>query len=158
MATMMRQPLTVQEFVRGYEIDVPVYCVPRAFAPMAVGVSVSGARMLGDDFLDYDMLDSRSYAFFPFSEVSLAASMTACRVAERAAEILGIRGYGRIDFRVDEAGIAYLIDMQTMPDIFDQSSVYYALASSLVQPNEVYPALIAINCKQLGLFNVDSKE
>jgi len=153
MAATMRQPLTVQEFVPGYEIDVPVYCVPRAFAPMAVGVSVSGKRMLGNDFLDYDMLDSRSYAFFPFSEISPVVSEAACKAAERAAEILGVRGYGRIDFRVDESGTAYLIDMQTMPDIFSQSSVYYSLASTMVNPSEVYPALIAINCRQLGIFS-----
>jgi D-alanine-D-alanine ligase len=151
-AEILRQPLTIQEFIPGYEIDVPVYFIPEAFAPMAVGIAVGGIRKLGDDFLDYGTLDSRSYDFFPFSEVSASINDAVCRSAERAARILGIKGYGRIDFRVNESGSFYLIDMQTMPDIYSQSSVHYALTSLIVEPADVYSALIAINCKQLKIF------
>lgn len=151
-ANLMRQPLTVQEFVHGYDVDVPVYCVPDAFAPMAVGVSVGGRRNLGDNFLDYDTLSSRSYDFFAFSEINPSAAEAMCRAAEQAARVLGIRGYGRIDFRMAESGEFFLIDMQTMPDIHGQSSVHYTLASAMVLPKDVYPALLAINCRTLSLF------
>lgn len=151
-ARLMRQPLTVQEFIRGYEVDVPVYFVPDAFAPMAVGVSVGGARNLGDDFLDYDALNERSYDFFDLAEVNPSAAIGMCRAAEHAAQVLGIKGYGRIDFRMAESGEFFLIDMQTMPDIHAQSSVRYALASAMVAPDDVYPSLIAINCRLLALF------
>ncbi|MDP1633850.1 MAG: hypothetical protein Q8L69_04110 [Gallionellaceae bacterium] len=151
-AKLMRQPLTVQEFVHGYDVDVPVYCVPNAFAPLAVGVSIGGRRNLGDDFLDYDTLANRSYDFFAFSEISPSAADDMCRAAERAAQVLGIRGYGRIDFRMSESGEFFLIDMQTMPDIHGQSSLHYTLASAMVSAKEVYPALVAINCRTLSLF------
>jgi D-alanine-D-alanine ligase len=151
-AQLMRQPLTVQEFVYGYDIDVPVYFVPRSFAPMAVGVSVGGRRNLGADFLDFDTLANRSYDFFPFSEIDASAADAMCRTAERAAQILGLRGYGRIDFRINDSGQFYLIDMQTMPDIHSQSSVQYALTSAMVSAKQFYPALLAINCRSLSLF------
>jgi D-alanine-D-alanine ligase len=151
-AHLMRQPLTVQEFIQGYDIDVPVYFVPNAYAPMAVGVSVNGTRNLCDDFLDYDTLSERSYDFFVFSEVNPSAADNMCRVAERAARILGIKGYGRIDFRVTESGEFYLIDMQTMPDIHAQSSVHYALGQTMVASKDIYPSLVAINCRQQILF------
>jgi len=151
-ARLMRQPLTVQEFIQGYDVDVPVYYVPDAFAPMAAGVSVGGRRNLGDDFLDYDTLTNRSYDFFDFSEISPSAADAMCRAAERAARVLGIRGYGRIDFRIAESGEFFLIDMQTMPDIHGQSSVQFVFASAMASAQDVYPALLAINCRALSLF------
>lgn len=151
-AKLMRQPLTVQEFIQGYEVDVPVYCAPDVFAPMAAGISVGGHRNLGNDFLDYDTLANRSYNFFDFSEINSSAADAMCRTAERAALILGIRGYGRIDFRIAESGEFFLIDMQTMPDIHDQSSVQFVFASTMTQEQDIYPALLAINCRALSLF------
>ncbi len=151
-AQLMRQPLTVQEFVRGYEIDVPVYFLPNAFAPMAVGISVGGTQNLGDDFLNYDTLNDRSYDFFALADLNRLAANEICRTAERAARILGIKGYGRIDFRMSDSGAFYLIDMQTMPDIHAQSSVQYALASTMIAAEDVYTSLIAINCRQMAFF------
>jgi D-alanine-D-alanine ligase len=151
-AKVMRQPLTVQEFVHGYDIDVPVYFVPDAFAPVAVGISVGDRRNLGDDFLDYDTLTQRNYGFFPFADVDPSAADAMCRAAERAARVLGIRGYGRIDFRITESGEFYVIDMQSMPDIHGQSSLHYALASGWIPAKDVYAALLAINCHALSIF------
>jgi D-alanine-D-alanine ligase len=151
-ATLMRQPLTVQEFIQGYDIDVPVFLTPNAFAPMAVGVSVGGKRNLGEDFLDFDTLSKRSYDFFDGTEVTDLPAEAMCRAAEKAARVLGIEGYGRIDFRATASGEYFLIDMQTMPDIHEQSSIHFALKSKLVQVQDIYPALMAINCRHLQLF------
>jgi len=151
-ATLLRQPLTVQEFVDGYDIDVPVFMVPKAVAPMAVGVSVGGKRDLAGDFLDFDTLNARSYNFFDGAEVSALPVDEMCQAAEKAARVLGIKGYGRIDFRCTAAGNFSLIDMQTMPDIHEQSSVHFVLKSRLVHAMDAYAALIAINCRHLRLF------
>jgi len=149
---LLRQPLTVQEFIHGYDVDVPVYFAPDAFAPMAVGVSVDGKKNLGDAFLSYSELNDRNYDFFPLSEVSISAAELMCRAAEKSARVLGIKGYGRIDFRMTESGAFFVIDMQTMPDIYTQSSLHYVLASQIVSKNDVYASLIAINCRRLALF------
>lgn len=151
-AMLMRQPLTVQEFIHGYDIDVPVFLVPSPFAPIAVGVSVGGRRNLGEDFLDFDALGKRSYEFFDGAEVAELPTDNICRSAEKAASILGIKGYGRIDFRATKSGKFYLIDMQTMPDIHEHSSIHFAMKSKLMHANDIYPALMAINCRQLQLF------
>lgn len=151
-AALMRQPLTVQEFIQGYEIDVPVFLAPSPAAPMAVGVSVGGKRDLADDFLDFETLSQRSYDFFDAGEVAGLPADAMCRAAETAASVLGIEGYGRIDFRATEFGAFYLIDMQTMPDIHAQSSVHFAMKSGLVDMADIYPALVAINCRHLQLF------
>jgi D-alanine-D-alanine ligase-like ATP-grasp enzyme len=119
---------------------------------MAVGVSVGGKRDLEDDFLDFDTLSQRSYDFFDAAEVPALPADAMCRAAEKAARILGIQGYGRIDFRATEAGEFYLIDMQTMPDIHEQSSIHFAMRSTLVRLEDVYAALIAVNCRRLQLF------
>lgn len=151
-ARLMRQPLTVQEFIHGYDIDVPVFLAPNAFAPMAVGVSMGGRRNLGEDFLDFDTLSERSYDFFDGIEVTGLPVNAMCRAAEKAARVLGIKGYGRIDFRATQSGEYYLIDMQTMPDIHEQSSIHFAMESKLVHATDIYPALIALNCRHLQLF------
>lgn len=150
-ATLMRQPLTIQEFIHGYDIDVPVFFTPSAFAPMAVGVSMGGKRNLGEDFLSFDTLSERNYDFFDATEVKGLPSDAMCRDAEKAAVVLGIKGYGRIDFRATESGEYHLIDMQTMPDIHEQSSINFVMRSKLVRAEEIYPSLIALNCWHLQL-------
>jgi D-alanine-D-alanine ligase len=152
-ARTMRQPMTVQEFVSGYEIDVPVFFTPEAFAPKVLGVSVAGMDHLGDDILDYEKLSNHEYDFFDFSQINPTASIDIALTAERAANILGIQGYGRIDFRCTEAGQFFVIDMQTMPDIHSQSSTHKVISELIESDNSVYEALIATNCSLLRIFN-----
>ena len=149
-ARVLRQPMTIQQFIDGYEIEVPVLSAPDAYAPAAIGVSVSGDRVLGQNFLDYDCLDDRRYGFFDFAEEDPKLADELCRVAEGAAKVLGIAGVGRIDFRATERGHHYITDMQTMPDIYRQSSVYLAM-TRVVSDGEPYVTLVALNCARLGL-------
>jgi len=146
----LRQPLTVQEFIEGYEIEVPVFSAPDAYAPGAVGVSIRGTRRLGDNFLDYHCLDDRAYDFFDFVEENKELSTKLRSVTEKAATVLGIAGVGRIDYRAIPAGSFYITDMQTMPDIYVQSSVQFVLTRYIIN-HDPYAALVALNCQRLGL-------
>jgi D-alanine-D-alanine ligase len=149
-ARVLRQPLTVQTFIDGYEIEVPVLSAPAPYAPIAIGVSINGDRKLGEGFLDYECLDNRAYEFFDFAEENRKLANELCRVAEGAAAVLGIAGVGRIDFRATQKGEYYITDMQTMPDIYKQSSVHMAL-TRLVVDGEQFTSLVAINCARLAL-------
>ena len=147
---ILRQPLTVQEFIDGYEIEVPVFSAPEAYAPGAIGISIGGLRQLGENFLDYNCLDDRVYDFFDFAKENENLSATLRSVTEQAATVLGIAGVGRIDFRVRPSGEFYITDMQTMPDIYRHSSVHMVLTRYIVDQGP-YAALIALNCRRLGL-------
>jgi D-alanine-D-alanine ligase len=149
-ARILRQPLTVQEFIDGYEVEVPIISAPDPYAPSAIGVSINGIHELGSGFLDYNCLDERAYGFYYFDQEKQDLATQLCRVAEDAATVLGIAGVGRIDFRATRRGSYYVTDMQTMPDIYKQSSVYVAMNRSMVD-GDPYTSLVAINCARLGL-------
>ena len=87
----------------------------------------------------------------PLIQDSIEATTILTQGAEKAARVLGIKGYGRIDFRATESGEYYLIDMQTMPDIHEQSSINFVMRSKLARTEEIYPSLIALNCWHLQL-------
>ena len=67
-AREFRQPITVQSFVAGWEVEVPVIHLDRPFAPLAVGLSKNGNNLLGNDFLTYDDVYVDNYNFWKFDQ------------------------------------------------------------------------------------------
>jgi D-alanine-D-alanine ligase len=147
----LRQPLIVQEFISGFEVDVPLFSAPMPYAPAAIGVSIDKNQELGDRFLHFQNLATGDFDFYDFSEVSVELANNLRRIAQQAALTLDLAGYGRIDFRIGPNDTPYIIDLQTLPDIFPHSSVHAALTAGIVGPNDVYTTLVAINCKRLRL-------
>jgi D-alanine-D-alanine ligase len=150
-ARRLRQPLIIQEFIPGFEVDVPVFSAPAPYAPAAIGVSIDQERDLGERFLHFQNLASGDFGFYDFGEVDSELALRLRTIAQETAVTLDLTGYGRIDFRVDTSGRPYIIDLQTLPDIFPHSSVHASLTTGIVEAADVYSTLVAINCKRLGL-------
>lgn len=122
-----RQPLTVQQFIEGYEIEVPVFEAdgPRTIA--AVGIGLKEQRALNDQILTYEDVFGDQYDFYDFAEEDKKIANETMRVAETAFEGLGMRGIGRVDFRVDKKGRFFIMEVNSKPHITKHSSFSFAL-------------------------------
>ncbi|HWD92271.1 MAG TPA: hypothetical protein VG938_07975 [Verrucomicrobiae bacterium] len=146
IAAEFRQPITVQAFIPGWEVEVPVINAGRPFAPMAIGISKGGENFLGNEILTYDDVNVDSYGFWKFQENDAIVN-TLKSSAIRASEILGMRGFTRIDFRVSAEGSAYITDVSTSPHITQHSS-YAFLFETLGRPVDELPKiLVGIACE-----------
>lgn len=129
------QPAIVEQFVDGREVNVALIESPR------------GLEVLPLSEIDYagfppDMPRIVSYAGkwietsrdWALTQVIAARDLDATQrarieaVARRAFDVLGLRGYGRVDVRLDARGEPHVIDVNPNPDISPDAG--FALAAA----------------------------
>lgn len=140
------QPITVQTFVSGFEVEVPVIGCAKPFVPMAVGISVENKRLLGDEFLTYDRVFGDDYKFYTFEQFGSEHLDYLKTVAAQAYSALGVAGLGRIDFRVDSNGNCYIMDVSTNPHVIKHSSFAHIFSCCGRSYEDLLATLVALSC------------
>jgi D-alanine-D-alanine ligase len=121
------QPVTVQEFVSGVEVCVPVFGLPEPIVTPPVEIILARAPgdvdsfMTIDDNLTQGEIGYRRFEREPEVQRQLAASAIA------AFEILELQSFARIDFRVDEEDRVWVIDVGVAPGMARHSSATFSL-------------------------------
>ncbi|MDR2870860.1 MAG: hypothetical protein LBV04_10450 [Deferribacteraceae bacterium] len=120
-----KQPILLQTFLSGFEIEVPILSFNlEVNSLLPVGISLDGIQLLGENILDYERVYFDKYEFYDFSQNTLGNTLI--DVAQNVARFLGIEGLGRVDFRTDKTGQFYITDVSTNPHFVTHSSVSYA--------------------------------
>jgi D-alanine-D-alanine ligase len=140
-----RQPFIVQEFVEGYEVEVPLLDIDRMRAIEVVSVQLDGNVYLGDRVLYYDVIDAETYQYAPSTHLTQELKTQLATIAEAAAEALGIRGIGRIDFRLNKAGCPYITDVATSPHLVPHGSFSRSFAWNGYTHADMLAAMIGAN-------------
>lgn len=151
-AQIFQQSMTVQEFVPGREVEIPVFSYGGLYyTPLAVGLSMGGAENLGMRFLDYETVAADRYGFYSYARWGDTTNAEIFANAARSSAVLGIRDFGRIDFRIDEAGKPWAIDVSTAPYISHHSSFAFAAQACGGDRTKLPLALLAASCDRIGL-------
>lgn len=151
-AQVFHQSMTVQEFIPGREVEIPVFSFGHQYhTPLAVGLSMEGAENLGMRFLDYETVAADRYGFYGYARCGDTAKADMFENASRASAVLGIRDFGRIDFRIDDAGKPWAIDVSTSPYISRHSSFAFAAQACGGDATKLPLALLAACCDRIGL-------
>ena len=145
-----RQPITVQSFISGWEVEVPVIASKRLYAPMAVGISKHAKQLLGRDFLTYDDVKRDDYGFWNFSEMNPSTAEQICKIAIKLSDCLSLTGFSRIDFRVTTDGVPFVTDISTSPHITEHSSFACLFKFYGLDTKDLLPTLIALACEREG--------
>lgn len=122
------QAVTVQEFVSGAEVCVPVLSCPHVLvsppmqAVMARAPDDPDAIMTVDDNLRSGAVSHRRFRA-PDDQIERIS-----RSAVKVFDALQLQGLTRIDFRVDADGHPWVIDVAVSPGIGLKSSAYLSLA------------------------------
>ena len=124
-----KQSVLLEQFVRGYEVEVPVIYIKKearhkALAP--VGIMVSDREYIGGEILDYKRRYADDYTFYLFSDFNNLKSEEISKISEEAARILDIDDLARVDFRIDHDMNLHIMDIATSPYLLSESSFEYA--------------------------------
>lgn len=139
------QDILVQEFISGYEVQVPVinlngnYC-----AIMAIGISMGNNPLLSDKIITYDIAYDETYSFYNFADINMTLSDNLMKNAEAACSILGINHYGRFDFRVDPNGSFYITDVSTHPFLIKHSAFAYMFSVLKFEYEDIFLLLVKL--------------
>jgi len=144
------QPAIVEQFIDGREINVALLAGP------------NGLEVLPLSEIDYrgfppDMPRIVSYAGkwietsrdWALTQVVAAVDLDASTgariesVARRAFAVLGLRGYGRVDMRLDARGEPFVIDVNPNPDISPDAGFALAAARAGLSHADVVERILA---------------
>lgn len=143
MSQIYNQPLIVQEFISGYEIEVPILIhnnIPYVFP--SVILCKSDSPLMGDSFLDFDDIYEDRYEFSLLKSINAAWDSKIREETFHIVDILELEHYARIDFRVSIDGKSYVTDINSYPHIVHHSSFAYAFEQINIQSQYILPCLI----------------
>lgn len=121
VARTYRQPALVEEFIRGTEFTVAVLGNdgidggPKAMP--VCQVSIDGNVQLGDLFYDYERIFSPNLRYVCPAKISDDLKKKLQDYSVRAYRSVGCRDFGRVDFRVDDSGQPYVLEINPYPSL-----------------------------------------
>ena len=128
LSNAYRQPLTIQEFIPGFEVEVPVFetdDVPGTIA--AVGIELHGRKNLAEQVLTYQAVFEDRYGFYDFGDENRYSAQNAVTIAQKAFVALGLSGIARVDFRIRDDGSPLIMEVNSKPQIAHHSAFMYSL-------------------------------
>lgn len=150
LESIYHQEIIVEKFIAGYEIEVPVIVAnntPMVFIP--AGIKLDGNKKMGNRILDYNLRNNDAYAYYDFSCEDPKTSKNVLDFSIKAAKILNIKGFGRIDFRVTEDGSPYITDIATNPHYTTGSSYEFLFKSLGFSYDELLACLVATSIEEI---------
>jgi D-alanine-D-alanine ligase len=128
IAEMIGQDVTVQEFIAGPEVYVPVLSCPQLVACPPVEVILKRSPEQADSFITIDdNLRNGAISYQRF----IGDAHTEARLRDSARSIFGLlelEGFGRIDFRIDTGGNPWVFDVAISPGLEAEGSGHKSLA------------------------------
>ena len=140
VSSKLDEPVIVQEFIDGWEVEVPVLLIdgPTALPPM--GIELDGTSFLNERFLSYELVYHDNYHYCRFDSIDPYLSKTLMAVAEKTFMALDLYGTVRVDFRIKKDKRYYITDYNNSPHL----TRFHSVASSLSSLGFKYPDLFCL--------------
>ena len=121
IVSLYHQPAIIEEFIRGGEFTVAVLGNNPPEAMPVVRSAIQGCLVLGDRFFTNAMvLDDNLACNICPAQISPELEAQLQSLAVRAYQSVGCRDFGRVDFRVDEQGRPYVLEINPLPSLAEK--------------------------------------
>lgn len=144
MSSIYMQPLIVQKFIAGYEVEVPVIIhkqTPYILPPVVLYKKNKGYSMK-EAFLDFNDIYNDDYSFCLLENINIMWNDKIKNEVYRIVELLELEMYTRIDFRLTNNGDTYVTDINSYPHIVSHSSFAYAFEQLGIEYSNILPCII----------------
>jgi D-alanine-D-alanine ligase len=146
-----KQPALVEEFIRGEEFTVAVIGNDPAEVMPIVQIKIDGKLKLNDKFYTFGHIKSDALEYVCPAKIKpeLAAELSSLALATYNA--IECRDFGRVDFRVDEKGKPYVLEINPLPSLSTED-VFMVIAKALgISYNEVIGRILKSALKRCNL-------
>ncbi|MCK5215979.1 MAG: ATP-grasp domain-containing protein [Candidatus Omnitrophica bacterium] len=109
------QPALVEKFIRGTECTVAVIGNEDAQAMPVIQIRIDGTLDLGDRFYKNADVYSQSSGYVCPAELPGELIAEIQQMALAVYKSVGCRDFGRVDFRIDEQGVPYVLEINPLP-------------------------------------------
>lgn len=147
----LRQAMFVQRLIEGREIETPVLRLGGEVHVLGPAVvTLGGTEHLGSRVLDYDAVAHDGYEYTKSAPADAAIADRVCVAAASAYRTLGLDGFARVDFRIDDAGRPFVIDVATSPHLVWHSAYAYVFREAGWAHEDMLACMVAVNAMRLG--------
>jgi len=115
--TVYKQPALVEEFIKGTEFTVAVLGNDNPQAMPVVQVGIDGNVDLGDQFYTNELVTSERLQYICPAKISKDLTKQIQELAVRVYQCVECRDWGRVDFRVDERGNPFVLEINPLPSL-----------------------------------------
>lgn len=114
----------VQEFISGREVEVPIYYDGKeAFCLPPCGIAIGGSDYLQDKILYNSIRCNQGFARFNFDNNYPILSKDLQTETIKIVKLLNMQGICRIDYRIDDNNIFYVMDINCNPHLTETSCI-----------------------------------
>ena len=119
-------PLIIEQFISGTELTIPLIGNSPAQTYPAVQVSINDDVNLGDRIYTFERVSSTDLKYICPAKISKRLENKLADLALRTYRAVDCLDFGRVDFRVDNDGNPYVLEINPLPslstdDVFDIS-------------------------------------
>lgn len=121
-----KQPALIEEFIRGQEFTVAVIGNDDAAQVMpVVQIKIDGDVKLRDKFYTFGHIKSDALEYVCPASISEALKKKLSDLALKTYNSIECLDFGRIDFRVDEKGNPYVLEINPLPSLSGEDVFMY---------------------------------
>ena len=130
LSIAFNESIICQQFIDGYEVEVPVLS-NKDFSIILppVGIKYHNKKFLNGFFFNYDTIYDNGYGVYLFEKEMNEINKIVRTITQKVVEILDLKGYFRIDFRITKEGAPFIIDINNDPTLNDEGSFQYSIKS-----------------------------
>ena len=146
-----KQPALVEEFIRGEEFTVAVLGNDELEVMPVVQIKIDGKLELKDKFYTFGHIKDDSVEYVCPADISAALARKLGDLARKTYKAIECRDFGRIDFRVDEKGNPYVLEINPLPSLSTED-VFMFIAKALgISYDEMLCRILEKALKRYGL-------
>ena len=150
------QPALVEEFIKGTEFTVGVIGNEPPQAMPVVQYAMSGQTNLGNEFYSYRHVAEKLVEHICPAPIDGKLARRLQDLAVRTYRSVDCRDFGRVDFRVDEAGDPYVLEINPLPNL-SPDDVFMLFGQVVgMSYNQIINKIMDEALKRLGLIREDA--
>ncbi len=128
--SVYKQPALVEEFIRGEEFTIAVIGNDPPEALPIVQIKIDGELKLKDKFYTFGHIKDDSLEYVCPAPVSESLKKKLNDLAIKTFKAIECRDFGRVDFRVDEKGNPYILEINPLPSLSTED-VFMVISKAL---------------------------
>ena len=152
--SVYKQPAIVEEFIKGTEFTVGVLGNEKPEPLAIVQVEIEGKLNLGDDFYTFSRLAQPDLVkYICPAKISKVLNGQLQELAIRAYKSVDCRDFGRVDFRVDEQGKPFVLEINPLPCLSKEDVFFIAPKAMGISYEDMINRIIHYGLERNGLNN-----
>jgi D-alanine-D-alanine ligase len=112
-----KQPALVEEFISGQEFTVAVVGNENPEAMPVVQIKIDGRLQLKDKFYTFARITSNRLEYVCPTKIPSELNKKLNDLALKTYRAVECRDFGRVDFRVDDKGVPYVLEINPLPSL-----------------------------------------